>query len=113
MAEINFTNAVLEPYNRCPASFPDIAIETDPYIIRLVDASGNRITSSDNDNFEIVRSAYNDILYHFWGTMGTNGTEIYLRKSYGGAVNWYWKISNVSFQSGDTYDFQINAVLMN
>ena len=113
MAVVDFSNAVLQPYNannKCPISYSDLSIQTDRYELRLVNSSGTRVTASDGDDIQVEKNEYNHFNLWFFGTFGTSGTEFYIK---GGDGTIHWKVSGVSFANGDTYSFHINCSLTN
>jgi hypothetical protein len=108
MAEVDFSNARIELDTRKPDN-PTVAENVALTLAggRLYDASGNSIVSSYNISNLINQQKQLMYLYH--GTFNASGTEVYLTTTNFGTG---WKITNISFQSGDTYVFQINATLV-
>lgn len=51
------------------------------------------------------------LVFQYQGTFNASGTEFYIIH-YGNYEMGAWKISNISFSSGDTYIFQIKADLI-
>lgn len=108
MAEVDFSNAIIEPANLTnwinPTAYQNISIDNG----FLRDASGNAV-STDVQRTVVVNDT-KQLVYLYHGTFTTNGTEFYLRRSES-SVYAGWRISNISFNSGDTYTFTINATL--
>lgn len=105
MAQVDFSNAIIEPIisgnvNSSSNYYLNLNNGT------LANGSGNSIVTSNSKNVLINEKKQFLILYQ--GTFTASGTEIYIRASdYSG----WWRIRNISFSSGDTYLFQINATL--
>lgn len=106
MAEVDLSNAVLQPYNKHPANSTSyLGLRN----ARITDSSGASITSGVSST--IVTNTSNQLNVLFTATFNTSGTEFYIYDyQNGGPI--HWKVSNVSFASGDTITFQINADLV-
>ena len=100
MAQVDFSNAVMEPYMWNPASSSYLALTGD-----LRNSGGTLVTSSKSYN--IIKNTVDELSIKVTGTFNTSGTEFYFYQSY-----FFWKISNISFSSGDTFEFQVNADLV-
>ena len=104
MASIDFSNATLEPV---------ITVSVDSYITlnptwnitKIYDASGNEIGVFSSKQLLTDETNYFTVL--FVGSMSASGTEMYLGANSG--TQKYWKISNISFASGDTFTLQIKG----
>lgn len=109
MAVVDFSNARIEPVGT-----KSIFGNNSNSHLNLRDsfrnASGTVINSG---TITQVVSAQNQLLYAYSGTFAASGTEFYIGQSISsGSIVHAWRISNISFQSGDTYSFQINASLL-
>lgn len=111
MAEVDFSNARIEPASsymslslRNPTVIANVALS---YNNALYNASGTAITSSFNRTQLINQQK--QLMYLYQGTFSTSGTEFYIVGSDDSLAAW--KVSNISFQAGDTFIFQINATL--
>lgn len=119
MAQVDFSNAVLEPYhpnNYSPTGLMDLSQGTSGWRdYCIVNSSGSRITQSGADNVNVViGNDDRELLVRYWGTFNTSGTELYINCTRNGTdFGQYWKISNISFSPGDTYDFTIDCTLLN
>jgi len=106
MADVDFSNARIEPFGTiCPAAYSYLNITTNSSLRDANDTSiaSNHATRDINDQKQMLTTYY--------GTFTASGTEFYLYQYTNLGVG-KWKISNVSFNSGDTYMFNINAELV-
>ena len=105
MAQVDFSNAVLAPYGTNPLRRTKASF--DSYISaqkKCVDVNGNQITSSynistsheTNDSFDVEAT----------GTFSTSGTEMYIYY-----FETHWRVSNISFNSGDTFVLNVHVEL--
>ena len=107
MATIDFSNATLEPViNVYLRSY--LALDPTWSITSIYDASGNSIGNFSSKR--IMESETNYFTTIFVGSMSASGVEMYLGYNDSSHPK-YWKISNISFASGDTFTFQIKAQL--
>ena len=101
MAQVDFSNAIIDVNgNNTPlAAQSDRTLElaADWY---LSDSSGTQINTGAT--MSVVVSDKNKKAMVYSGTFTASGTEFYTTFT-------MWKISNVSFQSGDTYSFMIEV----
>ena len=105
MAQIDFTNATLDAYIGNPmAQGSYLRMNADSY---LYDTSGNNISASASRSVILNTPAKASVQYT--GTVNASGTEFLLgvQKS-SNTITFAWKVSNVSFSSGDTYDFIVD-----
>ena len=108
MAEVDFTNARIEPSSLGnwvnPTNAADVSLNN--YSYYLLDSSGSSISSALSPTQLINQQK--QLMFLYQGTFTASGTEFYIRptSSLSG-----WKVSNISFNSGDTFVFQINATL--
>ena len=98
MAQIDFSNATLsiKPNVGLPAGEGYAGLNT----VVFLDANGSRINSSSN--VSVLLNNENNFTLLYDGTMEASGTEFYIGS---------WKVSNISFSSGDTYVLQIKGTL--
>ena len=109
MAQVDFSNAVLSFHSYNPLSAWYVGLRWSSYVTAYItDDSGNVITSSLNVT-QISRTvSYLKLGYS--GTFSASGNEFYLAtQANAGAI--HYKISNVSFNSGDSFYFEITANL--
>lgn len=110
MAQVDFSNAVIEICTGVSRSLPVIRmanIGTYSYDRRLWDSNLNRISSNESITTPVENRYQKSLLYS--GTFTTSGTEFYLFDT--DSRNYSWKVSNISFNAGDTYYFQVDAVI--
>lgn len=103
MAEVDFSNARIEPVgtqNMMSYNYLDL----NTTILR--DANNDYISNSFTPSRLI--NEQKQLIYLYQGTFTVGGTEFYMYFSDG---RGQWKVSNISFNSGDTFVFQINATL--
>ena len=104
MAQVDFTNAVLSLVSTntdVPTHYNYMGFNQ-----YLKDSSNNVISTA---TARVLDSAPKSFTYLWSGTFETSGTEFYIYDTLYG--NMGWKISNISFSSGDTYVFQIPVTL--
>ena len=120
MAMVDFSNARIEPvaypgigqgaFSTYSAVNPTEKIYISFYSnVNLWNADGGTISTNASISQLLNESKQMILLYQ--GTFNTSGTEFYII-SYGNSVMGAWKVSNISFNSGDNYVFQINANLV-
>lgn len=99
MAQIDFTNAVLTPYGNNPLSKPIMDIDT----FTIYDSTGTTdiATSKSFTQVSMTKKEYKVVLQ---GTMTASGNQ-FLIAARGTII---WKISNISFASGDTFALRLN-----
>lgn len=107
MAEVDFTNAVLEPYgNYLPMNYR---------YLKLFDSSGYTALFNEDMSLMICRMT-TSILENtkdrfsavYTGTAERSGTEAYLAVGYQSNPYVVWKISNINFSAGDYFSFIID-----
>lgn len=111
MAEVDFSNARIAPattFNGSSLSNPtknsNVSLATNSWA--FYDASSNVVNQTSRSGSQLV-SAQKQLVYLYQGTFSASGTEFYLIIEGAG-----WKVSNISFSSGDTYIFKIRADLI-
>lgn len=113
MAQVDFSNAVLDGN----ASHSANLLSLEHYIglydrnyTDLYDSTSSVITSNANKSIVTDTPSKASILYT--GNFTASGTELYIasRRSDLPGIVWdiVWKVSNISFSSGDTYSFIID-----
>lgn len=101
MAQVDFSNAHIEPARSVmAANIRDVALNN-----VIADANGNQITS--NSSRSLLTNESRELSYKYTGTFTASGTSLYLYANYA-----WWRIYNISFNSGDTYDFSIKASII-
>ena len=115
MAEVDFTNARIEPFTgtidtrtNVNPTRQDLVSINNP--TSLADAYGNSITT--NHSTTRLVNEQKQLMYLYQGTFTASGTAFYILHLPSGSEICGWKVSNISFNSGDTYVFQINATLV-
>ena len=104
MAMINFTDAILHiPANANPIDYVKVTLD-----YSLLTDSNNEIIS-DNGACDILTATPKNLVLSYSGKFTANGTEFYFGPGSGSANKW--KMTGISFQSGDTYNFQIPVTL--
>ena len=107
MAVVDFSNAHIEATsinNTKPMTIGYLGLRGYRGDPRVCDSSGSSIVSNlqQTDGTVTINSTYVTLS----GTFTASGTELYVGNTVNGLL---WKISNVSFSSGDTFDFRIDA----
>lgn len=115
MAEVDFSHARIQPYTDTtflpswtrlnPTALSNVALDQR----NLLDISGTTISSATVTK---IKDAQKQIVYQYSGTFTASGTEFYLLPAWGGTYITGWKVSNISFSAGDTYQFSIKADLI-
>ena len=100
MAQVDFSNAQIEPYSKTPMGTYNSGLNatTELYNSSTTVIGSVSITTLKNDT--------NEAIFQYTGTFSATGTE-FLFGYYGSYL--CWKVSNVSFNSGDTFSFKIKA----
>jgi len=104
MAMVDFSNARIEPVGtQNMTAYSSLDLNTT--ILR--DANDNYVSNSFTPSRLINQQK--QLMYLYQGTFTASGTEFYMYYTNGQGK---WKVSNISFSSGDTFIFQINANLV-
>lgn len=108
MAEVDFSNARLS-VDPARTKSP-----IDPNYLNLIanyfyDSNWNRISTV---SFTRVVDEQNRVSYIYSGTFTASGTEFYFGDAYPSEFDQRWRVSNITFSSGDTYQFKVTANLM-
>lgn len=109
MAEVDFSHARIQPATSYgghsnlenPAKYQYVSLATVDY---LYDINENTIASLNRTQ---LVNQQKQLVYQYSGTFTASGTEFYFGHSLA-----IWKVSNISFSSGDTFIFQIQADLI-
>lgn len=103
MAQLDLSNAHISVANISPLENANLSLNQS-WNFR----NASKVQISNGNGSQASRDK-DGILLRYYGTFTASGTEFYLfsNNSYGN----HWRISNVSFSSGDTYDFTIAANL--
>lgn len=106
MAEVDFSNARIEPTTalKNPTYAANLGLDNNP-----VNSSGSSITGGAS--YTRLINEPKQLTYLYQGTFTASGTEFYIRYATGEGTYTRWRIYNISFSSGDTYVFTINATL--
>jgi len=99
MAQIDFSNARIEPYG---TNTPSANQYASLQISSFYDASGVQ-KINENDSQTQVTTTKNRVVFRYRGRIqsGFSGT-VFL-------IGSYWKVSNISYSAGDTYDFTVGC----
>ena len=107
MAQVDFSNAVLDIRTDISIEYPMAHAD---YLIlasspQIYNSASNRI--NNNYSSSIILNTPSKVSILFSGAFTASGTEFYLGGS--NFPMWRpWKVSNISFSSGDTYAFVID-----
>lgn len=111
MATVDFSNAEIEPnpdYSGSIISLQYLQM-LNLLAVHAEDENGNSVVSSiTNRN---AGSSVNTLSVGYSGVFSTSGTEFYLGGTSDLGKKMVWKITGVSFSSGDDFDFIIDAVI--
>lgn len=99
MAQVDFSNAIITPNTSNILYNSDLTL----YNNVLRDVSGNSIVRNSSIVSNIAENTVLKLTYS--GEFLASGTEFYI------GLNNDWRVSNISFSSGDTYTFSIRADL--
>ena len=109
MAEVDFSHARIQPWSnnsKNPTTSASVSLGgmTDLYnsSIQSISSTITRTNLVDQQK---------QLVYQYSGSFTASGIEFYLVAYDGSSYNG-WKISNISFNSGDTFIFQIQADLI-
>ena len=105
MAQVDFDNAVLDVN---PNS------SNNPMNINKYMGIGAGYSLRNSSNSEIVSNYSSSVISNtptkasilFTGTFTASGTQFFITSGWGSQIDW--KVSNISFSSGDTYAFVID-----
>ena len=97
MALVDFSNAVLH----LPTTNPLNNSHAGMLGNFLTDSNGNSIGSM---NTQVLKDENKRLVMLYNGTFSTSGTELYFGLN---IQRLRWRISNISFQNGDNFTFQI------
>lgn len=108
MAQVDFTNARITPIGKNPTERAHVSLMG---LDNFRDANGIAVTNNLNNS--IITSTRKVLIVQFQGTFTTSGTEFYIWTTNTGVPNSYhYRISNISFASGDSYNFKIRVDLI-
>ena len=106
MAQVDFSNAVLDAYAGKPfGQNYYLNFDNTP---TLYDISAQVIGSGSK---RIISNTPSKVSILYIGTFSASGTEFYIAMSKNattGTIVFAWKVSNISFSSGDSYSFVID-----
>ena len=118
MAEVDFSNAIIEPWEGVPSlgSTLDSWARVNPTwqdtvtlakSTALLGVGGNTISTA---TITRLINEQKQLVYQYSGTFTASGTEFCFGYAVGGSIA-AWRVRNISFSNGDTYNFTINATL--
>lgn len=110
MADVDFSHAVLDAYSSNSAYYPMVSSNNlllKYSALKMLDINATEVTSN------MVRTTLTNtptkVSILFSGSFNTSGTEFYLIDLFATSMSKAtWKVSNISFSSGDTYSFIID-----
>ena len=108
MAQVDFSNAVLSISTTNPLAYyyTGFSSDTSGNPNRILNQSGQEITSSRSLTKNVTSK--NKLIMTMSGTFSESGTEFYIAYY----PNYFWKVSNITFASGDTFTFQVTVDLV-
>lgn len=101
MAQLDLSNAHIEPYSTRISGSEWLGFGPN-YGGELRNSSGNSITG--NAARSVISSTTSSFKLHYSGTFTASGIEFYFFDSPN-----TWRVTGVSFESGDTYSFTVKA----
>lgn len=111
MAQVDFSNAVLDVNPNNAEAMPMTAAEYlyINHLPRLYNGNDAPQRISTNEVKTILSNTPAKVSILFTGSFTANGTEFYIgRNEYYTYVLPLWRVSNISFSSGDSYAFVID-----
>lgn len=105
MAEVDFSHARIQPWYNNPTIKSNLCLNT----AYLYDITAYTTEIGIGNCTQLVNQQ-KQLVYQYQGTFNTSGTEFGVW-TLGGTIGG-WKVSNISFSSGDTFIFQIKADLI-
>ena len=106
MAFVDFSNAQLHLPSDASFNITDRGNASLDYGY-LFNALGQNI--STNESYQKLQDESKKLAYSYAGTFTASGTEFYFGSS--SAIPTKYKITGISFQSGDNYSFEIPVTL--
>lgn len=106
MAQVDFTNAHIEPVGSDSSIYKENDVSLKP--ISFYNASGSSIASP---NYTVTKNESNNLVYTYTGSFYASGTEFYLY-GYNMTSAKKWRVYNINFASGDTFNFKISAKII-
>ena len=104
MAQLDLSHAHIIPVYANPGKFSYLGLN-DTASTHLRNASGTELSDGSKN---LINTAKDTFKIQYSGTFKASGTEFYIAFS-----NYnVWKVTNVSFSSGDTYSFIVKANIM-
>ena len=116
MAVVDFSNAIIKPQSAFNGHTPwargnYYGVCDANNRVHIYDASGNTLNSSQyiTPTFQVLTPTKVAIIISGSFASGiTSGTKFYLGRGSGASAELFWEISNISFQAGDTFSFQLD-----
>ena len=109
MAEVDFSHARIEPWSNNSNNPTTSACVSLAGMTDLFNSSIQSISSTITRTNLVNQQK--QLVYQYSGRFTASGTEFYL-VAYDGSFYNGWKVSNISFSSGDNFIFQIKADLI-
>lgn len=104
MAVVDFSNAVLDVNYDTPmaiVSYLDINFDL---TLRNIDGAS---VCTNNTRTKLLDTP-TKVSFLFSGSFTTSGTKFYIGRNFGAGRGSTWKVSNISYSTGDTYSFVID-----
>ena len=109
MAQVDFTNAHIEPMSSGTVNITSVEnVGMVSYNNRFFDSNIAYITNAVTTTRMV--NEQKKLVYKYQGTFTANGTEFFIRPSSPDPTGW--RVYNISFNNGDTFDFSIQADLI-
>lgn len=110
MAQVDFTNARIAPAIITGFGNPTENTYLSINQQKLTNSSGAYISNGSSTQ---LKNESKQLVYLYQGTFSASGTEFYVITYNNGSSRFSgWKVSNITFSSGDTYVFSIKADLI-
>ena len=104
MAQVDFSSAVIEPYNTNPTYGASLSL-SNSFLYDVSDPT----QGVGSGTCTLLVNESKQLVYMFQGTFSQGGTAFRIKLRTGDTG--YWKVSNISYSNGDTYLFTVNATL--
>ena len=105
MAQVDFSSATIEVYNSSTKPMDIYSIGLYPASFFSTTQGAGTVATISTQN--IVESSPSLMSVTYVGTFTASGTDFII--AYNGS--YYWKVSNVSFASGDTFSFAVDVAI--
>ena len=111
MAQVDFSNAVLDVYEGSSSILPATPMAQNNYLKLLggINSISGSSAVTTGDSVSVITNTPSKVSILHTGTFAESGTA-FLIGQYWDNSNWRapWKVSNISFSAGDSYSFIID-----